>query len=80
MTLILVHEIAHTFGMGEANQVVGHDDNAEYCVMSKLPSAASGVVQKYNHLVTNPQDAFCDSCKQAMAENIANGLCAASDD
>ena len=72
MALTLVHETAHTFGMGEAYEISGHDvlDEA-ICVMEKFERSQISY-EFYRDILFNNKNPFCDSCMEKMIEYTKN--------
>ena len=75
MAITLVHEVAHTFGMGDVYDNEGHDvDDGYECVMELIETEyASGY---YMDLLLNRNGAtpFCDSCMETLQPLVPKKL------
>lgn len=71
MTISLVHETAHTFGMGEVYDNAGHDDPlGTICVMERLD--VQDAYTFYENVINGSVLPFCNSCDTAMMEYTSN--------
>ncbi len=65
MSLVLAHEIAHTFGMEEVYDDDQHDTLDSFtCVMEVFEGNYAGIF--YRSIVENGADPFCDNCKEKL--------------
>lgn len=75
MTLNLIHETAHTFGMDDVYDNPGHDVNGGYrCVMEKFEEQYAYAY--YEDILFNRNGAtpFCASCLSAMQQLVPKKL------
>lgn len=72
MALVLVHETAHTLGMGEAYEDDEHDNNETVCVMDKFDIYTAP--DFYQNVKENNAAPFCNSCKQTIQELAASAV------
>ena len=70
MSLLLAHEIAHTFGMYEIYNEYSHDiDNPDYkdCIMNTFDPRRFRAIYES---MSSDKWCFCDNCKDTMSELI----------
>ena len=74
MSITLVHEMAHTFGMYEAYEVFGHDDADDMlCVMEQYKCTEAGP-EFFFRIGFENAPPFCESCKEDVIEYCLDSL------
>lgn len=83
MTILLLHETAHTFGLDEIYEInPNHESqNSWSCVMNRYKSDPNSTLNFYESLLSslspdqpNGMDAFCEYCESLLGASVAQGL------
>ena len=69
MALILAHEIAHTMGMDDVYDNLGHDQRDAYvCIMEHYEEEYAN--KYYDKILSGEKEPFCESCKETLCELV----------
>jgi len=78
LSILLMHEIAHTFGLGEKYNGGNHDVAGEWiCVMEAFEPYSKQAEYKLKTFyddIKSGENAFCEDCESELRNAIANGL------
>ena len=71
MAIVLMHETAHTLGIDDVYDNVGHDvDDGFRCVMERFDKEYAN--EYYENVLSGVEDPFCPSCLSKMKKLAPN--------
>lgn len=70
MAMNIVHETAHTMGMPDVYNNIGHDVSGTKCLMEKFDETTAYAF--YQDVLNGIEDPFCPSCMQTMETYTSN--------
>ena len=70
MALLLMHETAHTFGIGDRFEDETHLASNMQCVMGAF-SEGKKAYDYYTAILDGTRDAFCETCRNDIIDAIS---------